>query len=40
MIPLSIAMGATILVGHEVGAKRYKDAKTYSWLSVATAVMF
>ena len=40
MIPLSIAMGATILVGHEVGAKRYKDAKTYSWLGVATAVMF
>lgn len=40
MIPLSIAMGATILVGHEVGAKRYKDAKTYSWLSVATAVTF
>ena len=40
MIPLSIAMGATILVGHEVGAKRYKDAKTYSWLGVGTAVMF
>ncbi|MFJ5769749.1 MATE family efflux transporter [Psychrobacillus sp. NPDC093180] len=40
MIPLSIAMGATILVGHEVGAKRYKDAKTYSWLSVGTAVFF
>ncbi|TQR20685.1 MATE family efflux transporter [Psychrobacillus vulpis] len=40
MIPLSIAMGATILVGHEIGAKRYKDAKTYSWLSVATAVAF
>ena len=40
MIPLSIAMGATILVGHEVGAKRYKDARTYSWLSVGTAVFF
>lgn len=40
MVPLSIAMGATILVGHEVGAKRYKDARTYSWLSVGTAVVF
>lgn len=40
MVPLSIAMGATILVGHEVGAKRYKDARTYSWLSVGTAVFF
>lgn len=40
MIPLSIAMGATILVGHEVGANRFKDAKTYSWLSVVTAVLF
>ncbi|TQR05536.1 MATE family efflux transporter [Psychrobacillus soli] len=40
MVPLSIAMGATILVGHEVGAKRYKDARTYSWLSVGTAIFF
>lgn len=40
MIPLSISMGATILVGHEVGAKRFRDAKTYSWLSVGTAVFF
>lgn len=40
MIPLSIAMGATILVGHEVGANRFKDAKIYSWLSVGAAVVF
>ena len=40
MIPLSIAMGATILVGHEIGAKRFSDAKTYSWLSVAAAICF
>ena len=40
MIPLSISMGATILVGHEIGANRIKDAKTYSWLSVAAAVVF
>ncbi|MFF2752861.1 MATE family efflux transporter [Psychrobacillus sp. NPDC058041] len=40
MVPLSIAMGATILVGHEVGANRFKDAKTYSWLAVGTAILF
>ncbi|MGE7623806.1 MATE family efflux transporter [Viridibacillus sp. NPDC096237] len=40
MIPLSIAMGATILVGFEVGAKRFKDARIYSYLSVLTAVIF
>ncbi|ANU10781.1 multidrug efflux protein [Planococcus antarcticus DSM 14505] len=38
MLPLSISMGATILVGYEVGAKRFQDAKQYSWLSVGTAV--
>ncbi len=40
MIPLSIAMGATILVGHEVGANNLRDAKIYSWLSVGAAVAF
>ncbi|MEK4485568.1 MATE family efflux transporter [Psychrobacillus sp. FSL H8-0484] len=40
MVPLSISMGATILVGHAIGAKRYRDAKTYSWLSVGSAVFF
>lgn len=40
MVPLSIAMGTTIIVGHEVGAKRYKDARTYSWLSIGTAIFF
>ena len=40
MVPLSIAMGATILVGHEIGAKRFSDAQTYSWLSVVTAIGF
>lgn len=39
MIPLSISIGATVLVGYEVGAKRYKDARTYSWLSVGAAVI-
>jgi MATE family multidrug resistance protein len=40
MLPLSISMGATILVGFEIGAKRYSDARQYSWLSVAAAVSF
>ncbi|MGE7919842.1 MATE family efflux transporter [Viridibacillus sp. NPDC093762] len=40
MMPLSIAMGATILVGFEVGAKRFKDARIYSYISVVTAVIF
>jgi len=40
MVPLSIAMGATILVGHEIGAKRFADARIYSWLSVVTAICF
>ena len=40
MLPLSISMGATILVGYEVGAKRFSDARQYSWLSVASAVVF
>ncbi|WP_017378665.1 MATE family efflux transporter [Paenisporosarcina sp. TG-14] len=40
MIPLSISFGATVLIGYEVGAKRFKDAQTYSWLSVSTAILF
>ncbi|WKA57127.1 MATE family efflux transporter [Planococcus shenhongbingii] len=40
MLPLSISMGATILVGFEVGAKRFNDARQYSWISVAAAVGF
>lgn len=40
MVPLSVSMGATILVGQEVGAKRYRDAKQYSWMAVGIAVIF
>ncbi|MET1014613.1 MAG: MATE family efflux transporter [Paenisporosarcina sp.] len=40
MVPLSISIGATVLIGYEVGAKRFQDARTYSWLSVATAIIF
>lgn len=38
MIPLSISMGLTILVGFEVGAKRYKDAKSYSYIGVGSGI--
>ncbi|WML44252.1 MATE family efflux transporter [Neobacillus sp. PS3-40] len=38
MIPMSISMAQTVLVGFEVGAKRYKDARTYSFLGMILAV--
>ncbi|MFK2824126.1 MATE family efflux transporter [Bacillus sp. B190/17] len=40
MLPLSISMSLTIIVGFEVGASRLKDAKVFSWLGVGTAVIF
>ncbi|MHC8516690.1 MATE family efflux transporter [Sporosarcina sp. ITBMC105] len=40
MIPLSISMGATILVGQAVGARKMKTAKQYSFLAVGLAVLF
>ncbi|PFO08312.1 MATE family efflux transporter [Bacillus sp. AFS076308] len=39
MIPISISTALTVLVGFEVGARRYKDAKQYSWLGIGTAVL-
>jgi multidrug resistance protein, MATE family len=39
MIPLSISMGLTIVVGFEVGAKRLEDAKTYSLMGISTAII-
>ncbi|MGR3764692.1 MATE family efflux transporter [Rossellomorea sp. NS-SX7] len=39
MIPLSISMALTIVVGFEVGAKRLKDAKIYSWMGVSIALI-
>ncbi|WP_175991321.1 MATE family efflux transporter [Bacillus sp. Marseille-Q1617] len=39
MIPLSISMALTIVVGFEVGAKRLKDAKIYSWMGVVIALI-
>ncbi|KOP69639.1 multidrug transporter MatE [Lysinibacillus sp. FJAT-14745] len=40
MVPLSISMGITILVGFEIGAGRLHDAKLYSYLCVGTAILF
>ncbi len=40
MIPLSISMALTIIVGYEVGAKRYLDAAQYSKIGIMTAILF
>lgn len=40
MIPLSISMGVTILVGQEIGAGRFRDARQYSYISIGIAVLF
>lgn len=39
MVPLSISMALTILVGFEAGAKRYADARQYSYLGIGIAVV-
>lgn len=38
MVPLSISMALTILVGFEIGANRMKDAKQYTIIGVISAV--
>lgn len=38
MVPLSIGMAQTIVVGFEVGAKRYRDARQYSYLGIGIAI--
>lgn len=38
MIPLSISMALTIVVGFEVGARRFHDARQYSYLGIAIAI--
>jgi MATE family multidrug resistance protein len=38
MVPLSISMALTIIVGFEVGARRNHDAKTYSFIGISTAL--
>ncbi|KPL57935.1 MATE family efflux transporter [Rossellomorea vietnamensis] len=39
MIPLSISMALTIVIGFEVGAKRLRDAKVYSWMGVSFGLL-
>lgn len=38
MIPMSISMSLTIVVGYEIGARRLKDARSYSFLGISLAV--
>lgn len=38
MVPMSIAMALTIVVGFEAGARRYRDARAYSRLGLGIAV--
>ncbi|AXH99200.1 MATE family efflux transporter [Sporosarcina sp. PTS2304] len=40
MVPLSVSMGTTILVGQSIGAKRADDAKAYTKLGIGFAVAF
>ena len=40
MIPISISMALTIIIGFEVGAKRFKDAVEYTYLGIGIAVFF
>ena len=40
MLPLSVSMTLTIVVGFEAGAKRFKDSRTYSYLGISIAVGF
>lgn len=39
MVPMSISMALTILVGYEYGAKRFNDARTYSFIGILQAVI-
>ncbi|MCY7846854.1 MATE family efflux transporter [Bacillus haynesii] len=40
MLPLSVSMTLTIVVGFEAGAKRFKDSRAYSYLGISIAVGF
>ncbi|MFD9628390.1 MATE family efflux transporter [Peribacillus muralis] len=39
MMPLSMSMALTIVIGFEIGAARYKDAKEYSLIGITLALM-
>ncbi|MGE7781695.1 MATE family efflux transporter [Peribacillus sp. NPDC097264] len=38
MMPLSISMALTIVIGYEIGAKRYNDAREYSKIGIIMAL--
>ncbi|WP_249870221.1 MATE family efflux transporter [Oceanobacillus saliphilus] len=38
MIPLSVGMALTITIGFEVGAKHYKDARTYGYIGMSSGI--
>ncbi|OLN23162.1 MATE family efflux transporter [Domibacillus antri] len=38
MIPLSVSMALTIVIGFEAGARRWRDARTYSFIGVSMAI--
>jgi len=38
MLPLSISMALTIVVGFEIGAKRFQDARHYTYLGIGLAI--
>ncbi|RKQ28648.1 MATE family efflux transporter [Oceanobacillus halophilus] len=38
MIPLSVGMALTIPIGFEVGAKRYKEARTYAYIGISSSI--
>ncbi|WP_285766017.1 MATE family efflux transporter [Peribacillus sp. SI8-4] len=39
MMPLSMSMALTIVIGFEIGAARYKDAREYSLIGITLALM-
>ncbi|MFD1065783.1 MATE family efflux transporter [Oceanobacillus locisalsi] len=39
MLPLSVGMALTIAVGFEVGAKRFQDARSYTYLGIIGGIM-
>ncbi|MFM1651058.1 MATE family efflux transporter [Brevibacillus sp. B_LB10_24] len=39
MVPMSVSMALTILVGFEAGAKRFKDARQYSYMGISIALV-
>lgn len=39
MLPLSVGMALTIAVGFEIGAKRFKDARSYTYLGITGGIL-